>query len=45
MREGISGEFVMVDLQEGLGEIAGILGENVDDAILDRIFSTFCIGK
>jgi tRNA modification GTPase len=43
--DGVSGEFVMVDLQEGLREIGAILGENVDDAILDRIFSTFCIGK
>jgi tRNA U34 5-carboxymethylaminomethyl modifying GTPase MnmE/TrmE len=35
----------MVDLQEALREVAGILGQSVDDAILDKIFSTFCIGK
>jgi tRNA modification GTPase len=45
LREGLSSEFIMVDVQEGLREIGAILGEEVDEAILDRIFSTFCIGK
>ncbi len=32
-------------LREGLRALGEMLGENVDEAILDQIFSEFCIGK
>lgn len=40
-----SGELVMVELRETLIELGEILGERLDEQILDRIFSTFCLGK
>ncbi|HOE97942.1 MAG TPA: tRNA uridine-5-carboxymethylaminomethyl(34) synthesis GTPase MnmE [Candidatus Sumerlaeota bacterium] len=43
--QGLSGEFVMVDLREALDALSAILGLEVGDAVLDRIFSRFCIGK
>jgi tRNA modification GTPase len=43
--DGQSGEFVMVDLRESLDALSEILGARLGDAILDRIFSRFCIGK
>ena len=45
IRRGIPLELVLVDLREarrGLEETAGI---EADDALLDRIFATFCVGK
>lgn len=42
---GVSGEFVMVDLGEAIASLGEILGLALDDAILSRIFSRFCIGK
>jgi tRNA modification GTPase len=38
-------EVVLLDLRAGLNHLAALLGEEVGDAVLDRIFSTFCIGK
>lgn len=32
-------------LQEALGALAELLGEEVEEAVLDRIFAEFCIGK
>lgn len=42
---GQSGDLVMVDLRDALSSIGEILGERLDEQILDRIFSTFCLGK
>jgi len=42
---GRSGEFVMVDLRESVDALSAILGVDTGDAILDRIFSRFCLGK
>ena len=41
----LSGEFVTLDLKLGLDSLGKITGEAVDDAILEKIFSEFCIGK
>lgn len=41
----LSEEFIAVDLKEALNSFKKILGETVDDNILDRIFAKFCIGK
>jgi tRNA modification GTPase len=38
-------EIALVSLQTTLRRLAELLGIEVDDAVLDRIFSTFCVGK
>jgi tRNA modification GTPase len=38
-------ECLVAELEEGLLAIGEMLGERVDDDVLDRIFSDFCIGK
>ena len=40
-----SGDLVMVDMRDALSSVGEILGERLDEQILDRIFSTFCLGK
>jgi len=45
MLNKLSGEFVALDLKLGLDCLGKIIGETVDDAILEKIFSEFCIGK
>lgn len=42
---GLSPEFPALDLREALDTLGEIIGETVNEDILDRIFSTFCIGK
>ncbi len=42
---GESLEFVMVDLKTALDSIGAILGIDVGEEILDRIFQKFCLGK
>ena len=44
-KDKLSPEFIALDLKLGLDCLGRITGETVDDAILDRIFSEFCIGK
>lgn len=43
--QGLSGELVMVDLQESLDKLAAITGASVSEEKLDRIFRQFCLGK
>jgi tRNA modification GTPase len=38
-------EVALVELREGLRGTAELLGIELGDAVLDRIFSTFCVGK
>ncbi len=38
-------EAALVDLRDALQRVGSLLGIDVDDSILDRIFSTFCLGK
>lgn len=38
-------ECVGAELQEGLSAIGELLGENLEDDVLDQVFSEFCIGK
>jgi len=42
---GVSGELQAIDLRDTLAAIGEITGETTPDAILDIIFSSFCIGK
>jgi tRNA modification GTPase len=43
--EDVAIEAVLVDLREALTALGQILGTDADDALLDRIFATFCVGK
>jgi tRNA modification GTPase len=45
LREGLSEEFVLLDLHAGLKKLGMITGETDVDDLLTEIFSHFCIGK
>ncbi len=45
MNEGVSPELVVFELKEGVLAIHELIGIQVDDRVLDRIFKEFCIGK
>ena len=45
LRACLPGELVAMELREALDALGEIVGETTSDAILDRIFQTFCIGK
>ena len=38
-------EAVLIDLRAALQALDETTGGQADDAILDRIFATFCVGK
>lgn len=38
-------DFVSMDLQEVLGALGEITGDTMDEEIIDRIFTKFCLGK
>jgi tRNA modification GTPase len=42
---GVAGEIVSLELHEALQAIGEVTGETVDEDLLERIFSRFCIGK
>jgi len=43
--DGMSGEFISVDLRNSLRYLGEITGEVTNDEILNNIFRNFCIGK
>jgi tRNA modification GTPase len=45
LRQGVPLEFVAFDVTEALQQIAEVLGESCTGEVLDRIFSSFCVGK
>ena len=45
LNAGVPHEMVLLDLYAALSSIGELTGEVATDDILDRIFSTFCIGK
>jgi tRNA modification GTPase len=45
IESGLSEEFAASDLRKARGALEEITGKTSGDAILDRIFSKFCIGK
>lgn len=42
---GLSPEFIAFDLREALSALGEVTGQAITEEVLDRIFSTFCIGK
>lgn len=45
LESGAPIEAVLVDLRDALDELGRGLGIEADEAVLDRIFATFCVGK
>ncbi len=45
LEDGLSPEFAALDVREALEALGEIGGETATEEILDRIFSSFCIGK
>ncbi|MFH0948515.1 MAG: tRNA uridine-5-carboxymethylaminomethyl(34) synthesis GTPase MnmE [Elusimicrobiota bacterium] len=45
IKDGLSEEFVAIDLRVALNYLGDITGEVPTEEILDRIFSNFCVGK
>ncbi len=45
LHNGLSAEFVALDLRQAIFLLGEIQGINVTEEVLDRIFSTFCLGK
>ncbi|HQH13240.1 MAG TPA: tRNA uridine-5-carboxymethylaminomethyl(34) synthesis GTPase MnmE, partial [Candidatus Sumerlaeota bacterium] len=44
-RNGVPDELAMMDMREAHKAIADIIGDEIDEEVLDQIFSRFCIGK
>ena len=42
---GMSEDFVVIDLRSAWEKLGEITGETLDEDIIDEIFSRFCIGK
>jgi hypothetical protein len=45
LNRGMTGDFLSIDLRAALKELGTITGEITTEALLDSIFSRFCIGK
>jgi tRNA modification GTPase len=45
LRGGVPIEAALVDLREALAFSGTVIGVGVEEAVLNRIFSTFCLGK
>lgn len=45
VNEKTPSEFIALDIREAVESLGEITGETIDEEILERIFSNFCIGK
>lgn len=45
LRVGRAPELVCIDLRAALEALGGVTGQDVGEAVLDRLFGEFCIGK
>jgi len=45
MLENTSFEFISEELKAAVNQLDAITGRNIDEDLLDHIFSEFCIGK
>jgi tRNA modification GTPase len=45
LQNGVSPEYVAIDLNEALGAVGEVIGAVDVEQILDSVFGQFCIGK
>ena len=45
IESGMPEDFISMDLQDARSALGEITGDSVDDEIIDRIFTRFCLGK
>ena len=45
IEEGMSEDFFTIDLMNAYEALGRVVGESVEDDLVDRIFSKFCMGK
>jgi tRNA modification GTPase len=45
LTDGLSGEYVAIDLDQALGAVGEVIGVVDVEHILDSVFSQFCLGK
>ena len=45
IRAGFPLDTAAIDLRRALASLAGITGQDATESVIDRVFSTFCVGK
>ena len=45
IEDGLSEDFYSIDLMNAYASLGRIIGEEVDDDLVEEIFSKFCMGK
>lgn len=45
LADGMPTDVVAIDLREAMRHLSAIVKADVSDAVLDAIFSSFCVGK
>ena len=45
LENGMPEDFLTIDLMDAYHALANVVGEDVGDDLIDRIFSSFCVGK
>ena len=45
IKDGMPEDFYSIDLMGAYEELGKIIGESVEDDLVDEIFSKFCMGK
>jgi len=45
LKNGITGDFLAIDIRQSLHHLGSITGEITSDDLLGNIFGKFCIGK
>ena len=45
MHEGLTGDFLSINIRQALFHLGSITGEVTTDTLLGNIFGKFCIGK